>query len=290
MSLELCILASGSMGNCSILRTPAGVVMIDAGIGPRTCARRLTGTGVRVADVRAICLTHLDSDHFRVGWISTIVSRGIAVHCHESQRQTIQRIVAQTIDDRAVVDAFSARVRTFDGQAICPLPELQAHAVQLVHDNKGSSGFVFAGHRQRVGYATDLGAVPPELLDHFAELNILAIESNYDPVMEMNSGRPEFVTSRIMGGRGHLSNQQAFDATCALLDRQPRPPDHIVLLHRSRQCNCPKLLRELFCRDGRIAPRLTLAEQFVRTEWLRSGKVGPQAGEQLTLSFEPGFS
>ena len=40
MSLELCILASGSAGNAAILRSPAGVMLIDAGIGPRTLTKR----------------------------------------------------------------------------------------------------------------------------------------------------------------------------------------------------------------------------------------------------------
>jgi len=49
MSLELCILASGSGGNCAVVRTPAGIVLIDAGIGPRTTAARMNGTGATFA-------------------------------------------------------------------------------------------------------------------------------------------------------------------------------------------------------------------------------------------------
>jgi glyoxylase-like metal-dependent hydrolase (beta-lactamase superfamily II) len=72
MSLELCILASGSSGNASLLRTPAGCLLIDAGIGPRTLNKRLDGTGCTLADVRGIVLTHLDRDHFSFGWIATL--------------------------------------------------------------------------------------------------------------------------------------------------------------------------------------------------------------------------
>jgi glyoxylase-like metal-dependent hydrolase (beta-lactamase superfamily II) len=68
MSQELCILASGSAGNAAILRTPAGVLLIDAGIGPRTLVKRLDDTGVGLADIRALCLTHLDRDHFSPRW------------------------------------------------------------------------------------------------------------------------------------------------------------------------------------------------------------------------------
>lgn len=85
MTLELCVLASGSAGNASIVRSPSGVLLIDAGIGPRTLAKRLDGTGVRLADISALCLTHLDGDHFSASWIATLLRLGIPIHCHEDQ-------------------------------------------------------------------------------------------------------------------------------------------------------------------------------------------------------------
>jgi hypothetical protein len=92
-----------------------------------------------------------------------------------------------------------------------------------------------------------------------------------------------------MGGAGHLSNEQAFDAVRGILDRaekrRRRLPRHIVLLHRSRDCNCPRLVRKFFSRDARIAPRLTLAEQFERSEWLRIRPSQPLVGEQLALAW-----
>jgi hypothetical protein len=44
-------------------------------------------------------------------------------------------------------------------------------------------------------------------------------------------------------------------------------------------------VRDLFERDVRIAQRLTLAEQFERTEWLRREDVQPAVGEQLALAW-----
>jgi hypothetical protein len=104
--------------------------------------------------------------------------------------------------------------------------------------------------------------------------------------MQARSGRPEFLKRRITGGAGHLSNAQALAAVRQILDRSPaRWPDHIVLLHRSQQCNCPHLLRREFGRDVRVAPRLVLAEPYARTEWLRRREVAPAVGEQLMLAF-----
>ena len=289
MAVELCVLASGSAGNCSVLRTPAGVMLVDAGIGPRVAATRLAGTGVSVADVSAICLTHLDRDHFSGNWVKTIVRRGVRVFCHARRVGDLMRYTFGANPDTAEAREFAALVTGFDDQPFEPLPGLSFQAVHLAHDREGSHGFLIEGFGRRLGWATDLGHVPPHLLEMFCGLDVLAIESNYDPRMQHESPRPWFLKQRITGGRGHLSNQQAFEAVRQVLDRCERRglalPEHVVLLHRSRECNCPRLLRSLFARDVRIAPRLTLAEQYERTEWIRPRDANPLAGEQLRLAW-----
>lgn len=288
MSLELCILASGSGGNCTLLRHGSGVALIDAGIGPRAMEKRARGTGVTLEDVRAICLTHLDHDHFCQTWAKTIAERQILIFVAENLRGALLRKLRGYFEDYGhVAPRFDGLVQTFGGRAFAPMEGLSAAPLPLAHDELGSHGFVFAGRRHRVGYASDLGHVPDALLERFAGLHIVALESNYDREMELSSNRPFFLKQRIMDGAGHLSNEQALAAICAILDRVQRQgqelPSHIVLLHRSRQCNCPRLVRRLFAKDERIASRLVLAEQYQRTAWLRPPDAAVRAGEQLAF-------
>lgn len=275
--LELCVLASGSGGNCTVVRAPTGTLLIDIGIGPRTFARRVAMTGRNIApnEVAAVCLTHLDSDHFNANWFLTLARFGIPICCHEA------------IADRVRGRAPEVDVRSFDCDArFEPVRGLRFNAIPCAHDETGSHGFLIDGFGTRIGYATDLGRVPEALLEAFCDLDLLCLESNYDRQLQLNSDRPFFLKQRVMGGRGHLSNEQAFQAVVQMLDRceaQGRTlPRHIVLLHRSRECNCPDLLRSHFSRDARIARRLTLAEQFEPTHWLAPGTV---AGDQLTLAW-----
>jgi len=267
-----------------MVRAADGMVLIDAGIGPRTTAKRMVGSGVSLTDIRAICLTHLDSDHFSATWIQTIVKRGIRVHCCATRVDALIRRV-----ELDVADAFARLIFPFDREPFDVLPGVTLRPLRFAHDRQGSHGFVIATPGCRIGYATDLGRVPGTLIEDFCDLDVLAIESNYDPVMQQTSGRPFFLQQRIMGGNGHLSNQQAFEAIRTILDRCERSsmrlPSHIVLLHRSRQCNCPRLVRRLFSRDARIAPRLTLAEQFEPSGWLKVQDRHPLAGEQLSLAW-----
>ncbi len=285
MSLELCVLASGSSGNCSVLRTPKGVMLIDAGIGPITTSKRLSRTGVAMTDIQAICLTHLDSDHFNAHWAATILKRGIRVYCHWRQVDHVRKTLARNpawAHSPGVVEGF-------DDRAFSPLAGLRFDAIALAHDTTGSHGFVIEGFGRRIGYATDLGRVPAELIERFEALDLLAIESNYDPQMQRSSGRPAQLQRRITGGAGHLSNAQAFDAVKLMLNRAEsraqRLPRHIVLLHRSRQCNCPKLVRRLFSQDARIGARLVLAEAFETTGWLETDATGALPGEQMMMAW-----
>jgi phosphoribosyl 1,2-cyclic phosphodiesterase len=280
MSLELCILASGSSGNAALLRSPAGTMLIDIGIGPRITAKRLAGTGVTLADISAVCLTHLDSDHFNFNWLPTLIRQKIKIFCHTGR---VDYLIKSAPADLA--SDFAGLINPFETSPFSPLADLHFSPLHLAHDRVGSHGFVIEGFGLRIGYATDLGRVPAHLVDCFSNVHLLALESNYDPQMQENSGRPWFLKQRITGGSGHLSNQQALAAIKQILDRAQRLPDHIVLLHRSRQCNCPKLVRKLFCKDVRIAPRLVLAEQFERTHWLRPRNIMPATGEQLLLAF-----
>jgi phosphoribosyl 1,2-cyclic phosphodiesterase len=277
MSLEICVLASGSGGNCTLVRTPVGAMLLDAGLGPRGAAKRMNGTGAALDDVRAICLTHLDRDHFSLRWMQRIVEQQIRVFCHADLAPMLRDWLGSEAAEW-VID-FESAFEPMEGIAVAP--------VCVPHDQGRCCAFVIEGFGVRIGYATDLGRVPAELIEHFAHLDVLAIESNYDPRMQEQSGRPWFLKQRIMGGRGHLSNEQAFIAVRQILDRHERVrrplPAHVVLLHRSRHCNCPRLVRNLFLRDKRLSGRLTLAEQFERSSWLRVARLPPLVGEQLEL-------
>jgi phosphoribosyl 1,2-cyclic phosphodiesterase len=204
MSLQICILASGSSGNATLVRTPDALFLIDCGIPPRVAEARLKRLGLELAQIAAICVTHLDHDHFNPSWGGVIVQQDIPVFCAAAEMMTLLQ--------RAGDADLSAQVRPFDDAPFEPVAGVAASAIPVSHDEAGSHAFHFDGFGVRVGYATDLGHVPAELVDRFCGVDLLAIESNYDPQLQQLSGRPMFLQRRIMGGRGHLSNAQAVRA------------------------------------------------------------------------------
>src|SRR6185436_18523893 len=72
LAARLCVLASGSSGNCSVLALPGrhgwSVCLIDAGLSPRRTITLLSRLGISPDEVCGIILTHLDHDHWHSGW------------------------------------------------------------------------------------------------------------------------------------------------------------------------------------------------------------------------------
>ena len=256
--LALTVLASGSQANCSALVIDERrLVLIDAGLSPRaTCERLFAAIERRPEEATDLFITHLDADHYREGWNRLLRRHPIRVRLH---RRHLVEAIAVGIPESSI-DPFDDGCDIADG--------VTAHAVRMPHDDRGSTALVFEWTDEvsvaRVGFATDLGRVPESLHATFADLDVLAIESNYDHAMQLASDRPQFLKTRIMSGRGHLSNEQSLQAA-ARVDRASNLKA-IVLLHLSRQCNCPELVRRLWQqRASHLADRLVVASQFTST-------------------------
>jgi phosphoribosyl 1,2-cyclic phosphodiesterase len=264
------VLASGSGGNCTAVflceQAKAGelsrrrLFLIDVGISPRRTAAALADLGAGIDDVEAIVLTHFDTDHFYPGWLKVIARRNggerpLRICVHRRHRNVAWR------------SGLTAReTELYEDELGLPCGAT-AEPVLLAHDDVGSVGFVIEHGGHRLGYATDLGAVPKTLLDRFVNLHALCIESNYDRTMQEESARPIFLKRRIMDGRGHLSNEQALEAAREI-ERKSRL-GHIALLHLSRECNCPEKVRGLWKRSMPHAlPRLTITSQTAATPLL----------------------
>ena len=270
---ELCVLGSGSGGNSTALRVGAGVVLIDAGFSPRVTAARLAQAGSDLCEVRAVCVTHFDRDHFRPGWVAGLLGLGAKLFCHRWHLDDLRRLRgADRLLDAGLVEPF------VEGEVFGVVPGVRAQTVRLQHDLQGTTGYRFEArwaqslrHRAcHVGYATDLGHVPEPLLRLFEGVDALFLESNYDVEMTTTSSRPSFVNRRNLSSSGHLSNEQAFAAVQALRERSAGGgPSRVVLLHRSGQCNHPTKVRRVFGADPTLRGRVRLTEQRRRSAWLR---------------------
>lgn len=274
MSISFSILGSGSSGNSTVVtlngaQSPVHL-LIDCGLSPRQTNKRLAQFDLTIDDISAILVTHFDTDHFHMGWPARLQDVKIAVHVHKRHRSTAGRAC---VPGRSL-NLHDGRVK-IDGAANSVI-----EGILLAHDDLGTCGFVIEHDGVRLGFATDLGIVPHYLHQHFVRLDAIALESNYDRDMQDRSARPAFLKRRIMGGRGHLSNDQALQAILQLADCCEL--QHIALLHLSRQCNCPRLVQKMYAeRAGHLLGRLTITNQFEPTPMLRVER--RQASPSTTL-------
>lgn len=287
--MEVCVLGSGSSGNSTLVRVGGVPILIDAGFGPRTLAQRLAGTGVGPADIRAVLLTHLDRDHFAPTWLPFMVRHGIRLCLAERHRYALRLAAAQSTAPSAPRALHDAGLLTmFDGQTFAlPTPgcRTMVRPVHLAHDTEGTVGYILESGGRRLAYATDLGHVPDRLVDAMVDVDLLALESNYDDHLQETSARPLMLKRRVMGNRGHLSNGEALATLRKVFDRSSRLPSHVILLHLSRQCNCPNIVTRMYEPHPDIARRLHLSRQHEPTGWLRPvvATASHLPGEQLTM-------
>jgi phosphoribosyl 1,2-cyclic phosphodiesterase len=281
VTMTMCVLGSGSGGNCTLLsmqgKSRPHYALIDCGLSMKETKRRLAPMGLDLADIDDILLTHLDTDHFSTPWANNLATHDITLHVHQRHRSGAIRSGVP-----------GERLNLFNGE-LTLRDMTRIESVLFAHDSLGTVGFIIEHEGRRLGFATDLGRVPDSVFDHFRDLHALAFESNYDREMQVTSGRPAFLKSRIMGGAGHLSNDQSFEAVQRIASESKL--SHVVLLHLSRQCNDPQLITRQYAEHAPdLLDRLTITNQFEPTPVLqvhRKGKKGKpialRSGQQMSM-------
>ena len=133
----------------------------------------------------------------------------------------------------------------------------------IPHDATDPVGFVFQTEGVRLGVATDLGYIPPNVKAQLKELDLLLLESNHDLEMLRDGPYPWSVKQRVLSRVGHLSNEAAAEFLESEYDGQAA---YVILGHLSESNNLPDLARvtaerALNGRASLLANRLLLAEQ-----------------------------
>ena len=253
--LRVTVLGSGSRGNAILIDGTNGAVLVDAGFGPRSLARRLQAAGRHANEVAALLLTHEHTDHAsgaaaaceRWGWpvygsAGTLDALG-----------TASDAVSRPLDARAYVDGSATTVEGF-----------LIETTSVPHDARDCRALVITDTHSgaRVGIAMDVGRVPDHLPAAFDRLDVLVVESNHDEQMLAKGPYPWILKQRISGGLGHLSNgaAAAFVGRCA-----HRGLRGVLLAHLSETNNLPALAiertREALRRAGWTRDAVAAASQ-----------------------------
>jgi phosphoribosyl 1,2-cyclic phosphodiesterase len=239
MSARFAVLASGSGGNAAFLSHRGFGLLVDCGIGPRVLSERLAAVGAKWTDVSAVLLTHTHGDHWKTLTLQRLRRERVPLLLHARHAEHLEAASSDFADL-----AKAGLVRTYaDGEPCALIEGLDCRPVRVPHDSDPTFAFRIDGVEQcgvlgwSLGYASDLGRVTDGIRSAFRGVDLLALEFNHDVDLQRRSHRPPELVARVLGDRGHLSNEQAAEFV-RFLHRGSEPRlQAIVQLHLSRECN-----------------------------------------------------
>jgi phosphoribosyl 1,2-cyclic phosphodiesterase len=227
---DFCIwsLASGSSGNAFLIQAGETFVLLDAGYSAVTLIDYVERVGVDPARLRGILLTHEHSDH--VAGVSPL-SRKLKIPVY-GNAATLASALAKSAETEA------RAVPT--GAEFC-IGELEVRSFPVHHDAAEPVGYQLMYRSRRICYLTDTGHLCPNLYREMAGAGLVILESNHDTHKLTNSPYPDLLKRRIMGDRGHLSNDAAAKGLAALSVGDS--PVCVWLAHLSAKNNTPTLAK-----------------------------------------------
>jgi phosphoribosyl 1,2-cyclic phosphodiesterase len=159
--------------------------------------------------------------------------------------------------------AWLPAVEYFEAGQPFSIGDIDLSPFTIPHDAADPVGFVFSAEGIRLGLATDLGYVTPNVRAQLKRLDLLLLESNHDLEMLRDGPYPWQVKQRVLSRVGHLSNDAAADFLANDYDGQAA---YVILGHLSESNNLPDLARvaaerALAHKASLLANRLLLAAQ-----------------------------
>lgn len=224
--MEVCVLGSGSKGNCTYISAGSTAILVDAGINRKQTLARMEQAGIDPGSVQAIFFTHSHSDHCSaVPQLAKTFNAGLYASGD----------VADSID--LALPGQTLEWTVFETGQTVEFGDLRIESFPVPHD-VASVGYVFDDGGSRLFYATDLGSVTDPVRRSFNSCDAAILESNHDPVLLRSSDRPEKIKMRIAGRSGHLSNDDACELVAECASERLRL---LLLAHLSEDCNSVRL-------------------------------------------------
>lgn len=227
--MKICVLGSGSKGNCTLVESGSTTLLIDAGFSGIEIKRRLAAIGRQPDEINAILVTHEHHDHIS----------GVGVLSRRSSIPVYANPATHRASEKRVGKLFSANDFGTGDKFI--LGDLEIHPFRVSHDTADPVGYVVSDGKVSMGYCTDTGKVTTLIEHHLRRCDLLVLESNHDPVMLREGPYPLYLQQRVRSNQGHLANDDAAKLLKKLANGKLR---HVVLAHLSEVNNLPDLAME----------------------------------------------
>ena len=217
--MRLCSIASGSSGNCIYVGSEEAHVLVDVGISGKSIEKGLNSLDLTGKDVDGILITHEHSDHIKgLGVISR--KYGIPIYTTGGTADAMLRM-------KSLGKMPEGLIHEIREDEPFEIKDLTVNPFTIPHDAA-----------QPVGYRLECG-------EHSVGIAVL-LEANHDIRMLQVGKYPYYLKQRILGDRGHLSNENAGRLLCRILHDNLKA---VFLGHLSRENNYEELAYETVCSE-----------------------------------------
>ncbi len=224
-------LASGSSGNCTFVSDGKTNILIDCGINGKTAETNIKKIGENPQNISAILITHEHSDH--------ICGAGIFSRRFNTPVYATKETWQAMFNSKCRIGKFAENnIKFIEKNTEFEIGSLGFYAFSTPHDSADSVGYnIFAENAKRkLSVATDMGKVDKDVVERLLGSESILLESNHDVDMLINGGYPYWLKQRILGAKGHLSNESCAKISACLAKNGTK---RIVLGHLSDENNSP---------------------------------------------------
>ena len=231
--MRFCSIASGSSGNCIYVGSETTHLLVDVGISGKRTEQGLNSLGIKLQELDGILITHEHADHINgLGVISR--KYGIPIY---ATRGTIDAI-RETSNIGEIDPALFEEVWEDEKFTI---KDLTVNPMKISHDAAQPVAYRIAYGKKKIGICTDLGVYNDYTVECLKGLDAVLLEANHDVNMLQVGPYPYYLKQRILGNKGHLSNENSGKLLGEILYDGLQT---IVLGHLSKENNLPELAYE----------------------------------------------
>ena len=249
--MKLCSIASGSSGNCIFAGTESTSILIDTGLSGKRIEAGLNEIGHTAREADGILITHEHSDH--ISGLGVMARRyGIPIYATAGTKKAILKYKSiGEIPEGLFRDIEEGREFTIGDITVSPVP--------ISHDAAMPTAFVLRQGEKSMAVMTDLGKFDEGLIEKLQHLDVLLLEANHDVHMLEAGSYPYYLKRRILGEKGHLSNELSGQLLSQVLHDNFKG---VILGHLSQENNYERLAYETVRLEVDMAPNPYRAEDF----------------------------
>lgn len=231
--MRLCSIASGSSGNCIYTGSDHTHILVDAGISKKRVEIGLETLDIKGEELDGIFVTHEHVDH--------IQGLGVFSRKYEIPIYGTPGTIAGIRACKSLGKMPEGLLHEVSVDEDFTIGDLVVRPFHISHDANDPSGYrIFQGDKS-VAVATDIGIYDDYTVENLTAVDALVLEANHDLQMLEVGPYPYPLKRRVMGDKGHLSNELSGRLLCEILHDDLKK---VVLGHLSKENNFPELAYE----------------------------------------------